>query len=234
MQRIPILMTRPEGSNRAFLDAVAPEWQDRLQPVISPLLEIVSLSEPEDIGPQDGAIFTSSNGVKYAPQGRGRTAYCVGDHTTRNAQTAGWSAICAGADATELVETLQRKTPDIALCHFHGVHLRVDVAERLRAAGLNVSSKPVYDQRLAPLTEEAQELLAGQDLVFVPLFSPRTASHFASLAPVSSKTIIIAMSDAVAAECTSRGFASVYVAEHPTAASMVNCLEKTLSEVCAG
>jgi uroporphyrinogen-III synthase len=234
VQQIPILMTRPKGSNRSFIDRIAPEVRERLHVVVSPLIAIEPLGAHVDIGPEDAAIFTSGNGVKYAPRGAGRRAYCVGEQTTQRARQAGWDAICAGNDATALVDKLRQIAPSQTLLHAHGVHLRVDVASQLQKAGLDVAATAVYDQILQPLTEEALGLLKGKAPVLVPLFSPRTASHFAELAPDVHRTIVIAISKAVADQCKLLDLGTVFVADEPTAQSMVKQLEKLLAEAGSG
>ena len=234
MQRIPILMTRPAGSNRRFLDRIAPDFKSRLEVVTSPLISIEPLDANAKLCSTDAAIFTSSNGVGFAPPGKGRRAYCVGQHTTGTAQSNGWDAVFAGADASGLVTSLRHIAPACDLVHFHGRHVRGNVVEQLQAAGMQARSVVVYDQVLQSLTEEALRVLGRKTPVLVPLFSPRTAKHFATLATAADHTNIIAMSDAVADECTPAGFRSVFVAQEPTAASMVKCLEKRLLEVCPG
>ena len=234
VQHIPILMTRPKGSNQRFIDRIAPDLSKRLRVVSSPLIAIKPLGSPVRIDPEDAAVFTSGNGVLHAPPGDGRRAYCVGEQTTGRAQQAGWDAICAGFDAAALIDTLRQIAPSQPLHHFHGVHVRVDVVAELKKLGLDATATPVYDQVLQPFSEEALQTLSEKAPVLVPLFSPRTAEHFAELAPSTARAIIIAMSTAVADPCGRAGFGPVYVAQEPTAQSMVNCLEKWLTETRPG
>lgn len=234
MHRVPVLMTRPAGSNRPFLDRIAPDLRRKLDVVTSPLILIEPLAPQGNMDRTAAAIFTSSNGVKHAPRGAGRIAYCVGTQTAETARKSGWEAVCKGEDVTDLVESLRQNVPDCDLVHFHGRHVRGNLAVQLREAGAHVTSVTVYDQVLQPLTQEALDVLSSGSVVLVPIFSPRTAGHFATLAPVCDHTHVIAMSAAVADECTANGFQSVFVAKSPTAASMVTCLEKRLIEVCPG
>lgn len=229
-QHIPILMTRPEGSNAPFVNRIAPDLRRYLQVLTSPLIVIESLKPVDDIGLDDAAIFTSGHGVANAPAGKGRLAYCVGERTANRAKLAGWNAQFAGTDAESLIEGLRQIAPDKALHHFHGVHVRVDVADKLQKIGFAVSHSTVYDQVLQPLTNQALTAIFGEVPVLVPLFSPRTAKHFAELVSASANTIVFAMSAAIAEECKAVGFSRICIAAEPTAQSMVSQLENWLME----
>jgi uroporphyrinogen-III synthase len=229
-----MIMTRPAGSNTRFVERIAPEVRARLRIIRSPLIEVRGLDADVVVGPQDAAIFTSENGVRFAPPGGGRRAYCVGDRTTRAATANGWDAVCAGVDADALVAHLMSLRPAGVLHHLSGMHVRGRIPERLQAAGLSVLQTAVYDQILLPFTAEALACLTQEQPVLVPLFSPRTAGHFAALAPVSARLHVVAMSDAVAEAWAEREGSEVVVAAEPTARSMLEAIEKRAFEISLG
>ena len=88
----------------------------------------------------------------------------------------------------------------------------------------------LYDQDLIPLSAEAQDALSGEDPVIVPLFSPRTASHFIDQASDMSQVHFVAMSPSVVEALGDATGKSLVVAQTPTAQEMRCCVEKLLSK----
>lgn len=225
---VPLILTRPQAASEAFLARLPAPLRARLAPVFSPLIRIEHLSPTLSMGPQDGAVFTSANGVNAGPDGLGRTAYCVGPATTAAAQARGWTAGQAGTDADSLVATLQSLHPTTRLFHLSGVHTRGDIAHRLAQAGLRISHVALYDQQLCPLTKAATQVIATAPRVIVPLFSPRTAAHFATSAPRLSSVHAIALSPAVAQELPRAALADLTIAARPDAQAMGDALANTI------
>ncbi|MBW4706680.1 uroporphyrinogen-III synthase [Roseobacter sp. YSTF-M11] len=231
---IPLLMTRPAGSNEQFIDGAPPELISRFRAVLSPLIEIVGSRVDLEIPVNDGVIFTSANGVSFGPSGAGRPAYCIGQATTRAASQAGWDSQCAGANADALIRFLIDRKPDRKLWHLSGVYSRGAVREKLCAAGLTVERRVVYDQQHVPMTQEARALLTGPDPVVVPLFSPRTAAHFVRACPRDARPYVVALSSAVAEPVSTLDVSSVDVAEQPTAEAMWHAIEKVGVRITLG
>lgn len=222
---IPVILTRPQGANTAFAAIIAPDVRARLHCIHSPLLDIVPIDTKIDFASADCAVFTSMNGVKFAPHGDHRRAFCVGQKTTQAALASGWDAIFAGATVAELKKFVLTKPPWGQIHHYSGVHTRGNVAGDLSHGGLNILNVALYDQRLLPLSTDALEVLNGTKPVLVPLFSPRTAVHFANAAPSLSNVHIVAMSDAVAGCLDKMHPACLKRAPEPTAKSMAICME---------
>ena len=175
------------------------------------------------------AIFTSSNGVRFAPPSLGRRAYCVGERTTAAAQKAGWDSVCAGQNAQELIKYISDLSPTGELYHLCGVHLRGGVVDALVEIGLKAQRVVLYDQVLLPLPPAALAALKSETLTIVPLFSPRAAAHFAALSPVNAKITIVALSDAVALAVQNISIFEKVVAAEPTAKSMLIAIENLVS-----
>ncbi|MCF3973656.1 uroporphyrinogen-III synthase [Paracoccus salsus] len=155
-----LLLTRPLADSRRFA-AMLPD----LPAVISPILRIVPVPhDAERLAKAEALVFTSRHAIPAAGPGRGRSAFCVGSHTAEAARKAGFDVIQGPGDAAGLAALIPDRT--MRLVHPHGTHL----ARRLPVEGM-----VVYDQVQWPLSNEATRLLAGDDPVIVPLFSPRSA-----------------------------------------------------------
>jgi len=89
----------------------------------------------------------------------------------------------------------------------------------LNDSGIPAQGVTAYDQPLHPLSRDALAVLDGQTQVIVPLFSPRTAAHFAKECPQSADVLCIAMSPAVAAAVK-----TALIAPEPTASSMLESI----------
>lgn len=221
-----LLMTRHARGNAAFVRLLSAPCRDVLHLVESPLIEIRPVPCPPPARRDFAAIFTSANGVRHAPAGDGRPAFCVGARTAEAAQAAGWTATFAGRDAEELIDRLRAMRPGLPLLHFGGTHQRGDIAARLAADGLDARRCIVYDQQALPLTERAKTALLGGNLVIVPLFSPRTASLFAGFLTEGMQPALIGISDAVVEALPVSRREGCRVATAPTGEAMAVEVEK--------
>ena len=174
-------------------------------------------------------IFTSANGVNAAAAlgvDRDLPAWCVGPVTTRTAQSAGWAAQMVGATAEELVAGLLRIRPRSPLLHLRGEHSRGHIAERLTGSGLTTHAQPIYQQHLLPLSDEASIAAEGDQPVIVPLFSPRSARHFAEVWTGSAPLWLAAISEATADPLYSLGFETLKIAAEPNPDKMQKAVKK--------
>lgn len=220
---VHLLLTRPAPQSRRFLEQLSRGVRAQVAVLISPLLEIAALVARLDTGPARGLIFSSGNGVAVAAAaltGRDLPAFCVGPATTQAARAAGWPAICAGSDAAGLIDHLKALRPDTPLLHLRGRHARGDVDLKLTAVGLPCTARAIYDQTLQPLTAAACEALESGAPVLVPLFSPRTARHFAEICPPGACVYLAALSPAVADEIKQLDYKDLIVCDRPDAAAM--------------
>lgn len=176
-----------------------------------------------------GLIFTSANSVNAAMSlgvDRSLPAYCVGPATTGTAKGSGWAAQMVGATAEELVANLLKLRPESPLLHLRGEHSRGNVAERLTELGLTTLEQPVYQQRLLPLTPEAQDAANGAVPVIAPLFSPRTARQFADVWMGTAPLWLAAISEATAEPLGSIAFRRLKIAKEPTPKKMSKAVKK--------
>lgn len=221
-----LLMTRPEGAASRFLKLLPADLLIRLRVVSSPLMEIVPLADPLDLTGVAMVLFSSGEGVRVASEKTDlrRPAFCVGAGTTAAAEALGWQARCAGETADALVETLSAALPQGRILHLHGTHTRGRIVERLVHNGIDCQGQTLYRQDLLPLTDVAKQVLRAQSPVIVPLFSPRTAAHFASLCPDPAHLTMIAMSEAVAQALPRLQCEALHVSKAPTALAMAEML----------
>lgn len=230
---LTLLMTRPRAAAERFVNRFAPAVRNRLRVIYAPLMRIEFLPGPLSLEGVHGVIFTSANGVAAA-QAAGLhptlPAYCVGAATAKAAQRALWSVeeTCDTADA--LVATLIARRPPTPLLHLRGTHARGAIAERLTAAGIGTRAQTVYDQHLVAPDAEARAALAGTDPVIVPLFSPRSARHFADIFAGSAPLYLAAISPAAAEPVENMGHRALVVAERPDGAAMAAAVERLVAD----
>lgn len=230
--QINLLLTRPAAASHAIWEALNFDTRQLLQPIISPLIEIVKMTGDPDV--TGSVIFSSVNGVLNSTAGDGRTAYCVGMMTTQAALDAGWAAIQAGETADQLVTYLLNRDVGVPLTHLSGVHTRGNIVERLGAAGVKATRIVVYDQKTCALTSQATEALSTNFPLLVPLFSPRTACSFTDQFNGRAVLHIIALSQDVAGQMGDLTWKTLTVLDHPTRSAMIDEIQKAAADVALG
>lgn len=187
--------------------------------ICSSLIEIEFLPNTPISAKNSEVIFTSVNGVN-ACQGSSNRAFCVGEKTTRAARDAGFDALSANGNAADLIDLITRKAKG-PLIHIRGEHSRGDIAKQLQCEEVIA-----YKQVAKPLSNEARKLLCGEQLVILPLFSPRTARLFiAEMGDVVAPIHIIAISDAVAHEVSGHKNIAITIADAPNADAMLLAIQ---------
>ena len=220
-----LLLTRPEASAQAFAATLDPVVLTSVRLLIAPLMVIVGTDTAPDLGNVRGVIFTSANGVSFAPEGKGRPAFCVGAQTTRRAIENGWAAQMAGTCAQELIATLCKMRPPAPLIHLGGEHTIGDIAKTLTVAGIETGHLTLYRQQLMPLSAEAKEALRGTSIL--PVFSPRTADQLVTEASGNlGSSYIIALSDSVAKRFAGEKLSQCLILPSPQAIYMRKAVEK--------
>ncbi|WP_299684655.1 uroporphyrinogen-III synthase [uncultured Tateyamaria sp.] len=227
-------MTRPLAAGQRFVAALPDHLLARIEVIETPLLRVEPTGAAAELGPSDAAVFTSANGVRWAQDGAGRIAFCVGPATTQAARDCGWAASQCGETADELAQTLAANPPEQRLFHLSGTHTRGDIVTRLSKAGADITRVALYDQARCDLTDAARDALDGDRHVLIPLFSPRTATQFFAQAPRLDRAVLLALSHAVAdcAPASIRG--AVIVSAAPNASAMAKALEDTADRLAAG
>ncbi|MEM8578337.1 MAG: uroporphyrinogen-III synthase [Pseudomonadota bacterium] len=197
--------------------------REALRPVFAPLWWMEAVGG--DVPDFDVALFTSVNGVRFGPDGLGRTAYCVGAATADAARARGWQALVMGPDVDAMTTDLVAAAPEGRLAHLSGAASRGALAETLRAAGLNAARHVCYRQVALPMADDVRDLLRTE-VTLVPLFSPDGVAHFASEIGRAPRAHLALISPAAAQNLPPNAFASVGIAVAPNAAAMGAALQK--------
>ncbi|WP_319545834.1 uroporphyrinogen-III synthase [Ruegeria conchae] len=227
-------MTRPRAASDRFVAQLPDHIRSQVAVIHSPLLRIEPLEVAVEFGDSAGLIFSSANGVNAAALlnvDRSLPAYCVGPATTQAAQNAGWDAQMRGATAEGLVANLLKLRPRSPLLHLRGEHSRGNLAERLTESGLTTREQPIYRQQLLPLSDEASQAAEDNQPIIAPLFSPRTARHFADVWAGSAPLWLAAISEAAAEPLKTLRFERLKIADEPTPDKMQKAVKKLLNHV---
>lgn len=195
-------------------------------PIAAPVLEMRTLDAavPDGI---DALAFTSANGVAaFAVRSvrRDLPVFAVGEASAAAARQAGFSYVAAGeAGAAALAPLIAAKLPKGArLLHAAGRDVAGDLGALL--PGIAVTRVTLYEMdEAAALPAEALTALQGRAGVL--LYSARSAAAFGALAGEAGQAVAICLSAQVAAAAGPLGFAEVLIADHPSDAAMLDCLE---------
>ncbi len=226
-------MTRPQAASERFVNQLPQDIRAGVSLIYSPLITIVPIASEIEFGDARGLIFSSANAVEIAAglsRQRDLPCYCVGAATTRAASKAGWPAECSGVNSDTLLRKLRHAQTRGPLLHIRGTHTRGDLARRLRASGCPTREQVTYDQPLLPLSDAAQETLAGASPVIVPLFSPRTARQFGKLVTGPAPLFLAALSDAVADQVKPLKYRQLSVPDRPDAGAMAQLVSHMVND----
>ena len=229
--RPTLILTRPAEASARFATQVRAAF-GAMRVVVSPLMAPVWL-DPALPDAWDGVLFTSETGVAGLARltARRGPAVCVGARTAYVARAAGWQAKALGGDADRLVAALAAQRLAGHWLHARGVDAAGNLAQRLNAAGLQVTEALVYDQQDQHLTQQARDALTGADPVLITVFSPRSARLFVAqaggmTAPAQAVAISAAAAEPLAALMPGR----VSVAQTPDAPGMLAALGRVLGK----
>ncbi|CTQ49678.1 uroporphyrinogen-III synthase [Jannaschia donghaensis] len=226
MHPCPVLLTRPQADAQRMVGTLREMGAQRVE--VSPLLRIDPTGPPPEIA--GGVILTSANAVAVLAGRsdlRGCPAWVVGPRTARLAEDIGLNVKGVAAQADTLVDLIPNDAPH--LTHLRGEVSRGDIVGRLTRRGIVADERVVYRQTPLDLTASARALLRDGP-VLVPLFSPRSARLFAMACPHDAvpNLRLLALSDAVAAECPVR---PVGICETPDGAGMYALLKRRLTQI---
>jgi uroporphyrinogen-III synthase len=231
MPRQSFLLTRPAAASERFAALLRESFGPELPIVISPLMAPVFLHPALPAGRFGALILTSETGVEAARRISAEgvdlpaQAFCVGDRTTRMAQEAGFAAISAKGDADALIRLIGQDAKAGRMLHLRGADTRGDIVQRLESMGISAQEAVVYSQQSLALTLEATKLLAGEQPVILPLFSPRSADLMVTAGPFDAPLWIAALSPAVAERAAVLHPDRLTVATQPEAAALVQAIE---------
>ena len=226
-----LLITRPEPDGSAFAQSAVQVLGKELRVVVSPILQIQPVENLPSLDDFKTLIFTSRYGVRaYASQTNRRDipAYAVGDATAKEASNIGIAVKSASGSADDLVSKIISEHPKSPCLHLRGEHSTGQVAERLSQAGIQTAGAVLYRQAAEPLSARAEQLLQGEGVVILPLFSRRSARLFFEYGPITAPLVALAISDAVAREIPSSLSGAKMTAIKPDVRSMLDALPEAL------
>ena len=226
MSKQVIILTRPDPMNDGF----AQQIRDRYgaQAIMSSPVTIVS-AVSQTSTPQNftAAIFTSRNGVRFAPDGQG-PAFCVGAQTAKDAAAKGWEVIAANGGVKDIVDLISNELKDTAakhrLCHFSGSETTGDLATRLSAQGIKTERCIVYEQSPCALTPDVLGVLNQDISAIFPIFSPNSAKRLVAQLPPNLEASFVAISQAAADQIPKHHIKHLQIAHAPNAQAMLLAL----------
>lgn len=232
--RVFVFRPRPDAERTAR--AIAAHGFD---PVVSPLFEVVRLSDAAPEGAFDAIVLTSGNGVPALADGpatwRDLPVFTVGSRTAAKVREAGLDdARSADGDRNDLIELITRTLPIPAkLLMIVGRDRKEDVPDRLREAGYEVTLWTAYAaEPVSALPEDTQAALRHGGGGAALHYSARGARTFIALAQAAGvadealELTHVALSADVASPLISAGASTILVAEHPEEAGMLAALEQ--------
>ncbi len=169
-------------------------------------------------------ILTSRHAIAAAKPYFGTPVFCVGTATAERAQAEGHSVSEVFDTADDLVAAVSKRAIGHAL-HLHGRHTRGNIADRLGAAGIPVTSVTVYEQRERDWSaEEAQAIFETTEMI-LPVYSPRSAQILGQRLEGYTGTItLVAISEACVKAWTGPVPVQVVISERPNGAAMKRAL----------
>lgn len=213
-----VLITRPADAAERFRAALK-QSAGPFRSLILPAFEIVSSGA--SIPDFDVGIFTSRAGIVFAPKGRNRVAYCVGDATADAATRSGYRAHSAQGSASDLCQVILEQAPQDKLLHIRGEVSLGDVMATLSAGGLQCSEVVAYRKDPKRLDRNMLEPVAEAKKLIVPLFSAETVSIIGSWDVDFSPATAVSISAAVGHVAAALNPAEIVVADAPDLPSMV-------------
>ncbi len=225
-----LLLTRPLTSAQEFAERVLAHGLPGLRPCFSPLLDITFRDNPIDYGDAAGVVFTSRHGVDAAVRFGSSLRLpcsCVGSATAQKARDAGWPVLTEAETASALIGKLTSDSTKGPLLHICGRERRGELAENLSRAGLTTREIVTYDQSLLPFSAGALRALNGPLPIIAPVFSPRTARHFARSHKGTAPLWPVAISRAAAEPLDCLDVAAICVAKRPNSDAMLDAIADT-------
>jgi len=197
-----------------------------LQPLVAPLLQVRALSAPPSPAGYDGLVFTSLNGVRFAPapsSGPTPPVLAVGDATAEAARQAGYGDVAsAGGDVGDLARLIgARFGAGARLLHLSAAAPAGDLAADVAPFGVRIDRAAIYETIDIPASPDP----LGQPLHAILVHSPRGGAALAAhLAGRAANTALICISAAAATPLADIPGARLCIAPFPNEASLLKVL----------
>ncbi|WP_177193403.1 uroporphyrinogen-III synthase [Nereida ignava] len=222
--RPTVIITRPEPDAAQFAERARVTLGAAVEIVCAPLVEIDPLSQVIEFIHDEQVIFTSRNAVRLAPHGVGRTAFCVGQRTADLALDAGYRAVSADGDASDLINLLKAQSSG-PLVHVRGEQTTLSFSNALAALGLVVRDIVAYRQVAKELPVDVVSKILREQRTIVTAFSANAAEVLSKhVAGNKAASTLVAISSSAAAPLTGC-FAKTVVASTMDAAGLLAAVQ---------
>ena len=221
-----VLLTRPTQSSELLLGALK-KVAGAFRPYFCPAFEYEPVEYPE--ASFDAAIFTSKTGVKFAPRGNGRVAWCVGEATAQMAQAKGYLTKTGTGNAMDLSKMILRSDLRDRIIHFRGENVRIDLKTILGAAGLTCTDTVVYRTVVAAVPDGLPDVLDSTDVFIVPVFSGETVSIIGDWGLDLNRAWVVAISEEVASDAQRLNPKGISTAANPNLDEMVRIMTRLIA-----
>jgi uroporphyrinogen-III synthase len=215
------LLTRPYKDSMRLADLVQEAGHTA---IVSPLLEIVPLPWTMPDAQVDAVVLTSHNAVsqQHLQELSGLTCYCIGAATADAAHVSGLNVVAhAEGERAGLVAKIAADKPRHVL--FLSGHLeRADLIAELAQAGVMATKKLAYEaQELPAFSHAAHDALSRQEIDWVLLYSPRSATVFCRLFDAPKSSVRLACLSSAVADTCGADWAQIVVAAQPSTSSLL-------------
>lgn len=235
-----ILITRPRGDEAIFRD----ELLERGHHVIhEPLMEIVlnhnvrAELEYALFDDPDALLVTSKHGVAalaMLTEIRDLFLLCVGEATANIASQYGFERVSITGETSEhmIQYILDSYDEDAKFLYVSGEDISTDFEQVLGVQGMEVRRVVAYEAvAVQELSDTLLEQIRRGQVDTVTFFSSRTAQIFLNLANKNNifreleKIDAFCLSAAIASEISGIKWHKIYIADKPTLASMLSCVD---------
>jgi uroporphyrinogen-III synthase len=227
-----VLVTRPQSDAERTAKRLAAAGHD---PLVAPLMSIVSTGRAPPQGGWDAVIVTSAHAVAALAGlgGRSGPVFAVGDRTAAAVREAGFDDVRVGeGDAASLVALVSRSLPrNSVLLHVAGRHRKPEPGASLRDAGYAISVWEAYEaQPIRRLPADVLSDLTAGRIDAALHYSRRSAALFvdlvgeAGLSPKLRPVTHVCLSADIAAPLASLD-ATVLVAAEPNETALLAALD---------
>ncbi|MBB36473.1 MAG: hypothetical protein CME88_09290 [Hirschia sp.] len=214
-----------------------------LSPVVLPLLQLrplhISESQANTLSDFEAdLIFTSANGIRFAPgdlAGRAQRVWCAGDATAEAARNAGYdNVISAHGTARDLIELIQNECDPrlVSFIHLGHSHPRGHIVETLDGLGFQAEHIPIYGAQPTPryASRLGNEIEGKSAIDVVMIHSPAAGQRFADLWKENDLSQIVTGLIATISEAAAeplRPFAGrrIKVAERPNETALIGLIQ---------
>ncbi len=234
-----VLVTRPIDDAQDLAAALAARGH---QALIAPMLTIApdeGVEGPLDLAGVQALLFTSANGARVfagLSEARDLPVFTVGDASAGAARDAGFARVeSAGGDVADLARLVAERLDPKGGALYHAAASKVagDLKGLLEAESFSVRRDVLYDATLASgLTKELRAAITAGSLDVATFFSPRSAETFVSLVQdagldgACTRTVALALSEAVADKLRALSWAGIEVAAQPNQDTLLALLDR--------